>query len=41
MDHGFEVFCEPKVRIVFVRVVVYGIRYRTDIHVPVLALASE
>lgn len=41
MDHGFEVFRELEVRIVFVRVVVYGIRYWTDIYVPVLALASE
>lgn len=41
MGNGVEIFCELKVRIVLVRIVVYGIRYWTDIHVPLLALASE
>jgi len=41
MDYGIEIFCELEVWIFFVRIVVYGIRYWTDIHVPVLAFASE
>jgi len=41
MDYRIEIFRELEVRIVLVRVVVYGIRYRADFHVPFLALASE
>lgn len=41
MGDGVEIFRQPEVRIVLVRVVVHGIRYRSYIHVPVLALASE
>lgn len=41
MDHGFEVFRKFEVRIVFIRILVYGIWYWTDIYVPVLAFASE
>lgn len=41
MDHGVEVFRKLEVRFFLVRVVVHGIRHWTDIHVPVLALASE
>lgn len=41
MDHSIEILRQLEVRIIFVRVVVYGIRYRFDIYVPVLALASE
>jgi len=41
MDYGIEIFRQLEVRIFFVCIVVHGIRYWTDIHVPVLALASE
>lgn len=41
MGYGVEVFRQSQVRIVPVRVVVYGIRYRIDIYVSVLALTSK
>lgn len=41
MGYGVEVFRQSQVWIVPVRVVVYGIRYRIDIHVSVLALTSK
>jgi len=41
MDYGIEIFRQLEMRIFFVRIVVHGIWYWTDIHVPVLALASE
>lgn len=41
MGYGVEVFRQSQVWIVPVRVVVYGIRYRIDIHVFVLALTSK
>lgn len=41
MGYGVKVFCKLEMRLVPIRVVVYGIRYRANIHFSILALTGE
>ena len=41
MDAGPAPFCQHQMRIVHVRCVVYGIRYRIDLHFPLLASSGN